>query len=441
MANDIAQVVDVVITTESNPLTIAGYGTPLILGAHTKNTDRIRFYTSLDGMEDDGFTDADPEYKAAQQMLSQDRRIARWAVGRRTNRPTMRWALTPTAANGGTYKVRVGSQVASFTADSSATVAEIITGLASAVAGLTTPGVTGSDQTTYFRLTADAAGAFVDVEVPADSAPIKVAQDNADAGIAADLSAIEATDGSWYVLLTPFVSHAEVLAAAAWVNARTKLYVVQTQDSDTANTVASGATDIMAALAAASYRRTAPIYHPAAGAFIDSAWSGRTLTFDPGSETWALQQLSGAAPVALTETQRTNIEAKNGNHFTRVAGANITREGKVSSGEFIDSIRGQDWLTTHIQERIFLAKLRRVQTQGKVPYTDAGIAVLETELRAALGEAVARGFIRDDWTVTVPKAADASTLDRSARVLNALDFDANLQGAIHKTKVRGRLHA
>jgi hypothetical protein len=197
----------------------------------------------------------------------------------------------------------------------------------------------------------------------------------------------------------------------------------------------------MATAKTSAYRRTALIYHPLNSAYVDAAWVGRVLTFDAGSESWALHQLSGVPAVPLTSTQRTNIEAKNGNHFTTVGGANITRPGKVSSGEWIDVVRGQDWTTSNIGERIYLAKLRGTQTGGKIPYTDAGIAILEAELRAALGEAVQRGFIRDDWTVTAPRAASASPGDRADRILNALNWDANLAGAIHKTKVRGRLHA
>jgi hypothetical protein len=66
-------------------------------------------------------------------------------------------SATPTADNNAVYTLTMNGKVVTFTADGSATVAEIVTGLAAAWLASTDPEfaeVTPSDQTTYLKLTA-----------------------------------------------------------------------------------------------------------------------------------------------------------------------------------------------------------------------------------------------------------------------------------------------
>ena len=64
----------------------------------------------------------------------------------------------------------------------------------------------------------------------------------------------------------------------------------------------------------------------------------------------------------------------------------------------------------------------------KVPFTDAGIALVETAVRGVLQEGVAVGLLSPDPApaVTVPKAADVSAEDKAARLLPDVKFTATL---------------
>jgi hypothetical protein len=60
----------------------ASFNEALILAEHEVFTERLRHYTSLDGLTTDGFLTTDEVYKAAEKLLSRTPRTTRFAVGR-----------------------------------------------------------------------------------------------------------------------------------------------------------------------------------------------------------------------------------------------------------------------------------------------------------------------------------------------------------------------
>lgn len=86
----------------------------------------------------------------------------------------------------------------------------------------------------------------------------------------------------------------------------------------------------------------------------------------------------------------------------------------------------------------------------KLPYTDAGIALVEGVLNKVLKLGQDRGGITpteydDDgnrnlgYTITVPKAANISANKKAQRVLDDVKFTARLAGAIHAVNINGSL--
>ena len=65
--------------------------------------------------------------------------------------------------------------------------------------------------------------------------------------------------------------------------------------------------------------------------------------------------------------------------FERFRNVSITQNGKVAAGEWIDVIRFRDWLQEEITVNVFNALVN----SDKVPYTDDGIAIIETQIRQA----------------------------------------------------------
>ncbi len=75
----------------------------------------------------------------------------------------------------------------------------------------------------------------------------------------------------------------------------------------------------------------------------------------------------------------------------------------------------------------------------KIPFTDAGIAIIEGEIRAQIADGQGDNFIALDPepTVTVPKAVDVSSIDRANRLLPDVEFTFRAAGAIHQVDING----
>lgn len=75
-------IVNVVITRQTQSVTEQGFGIPLIVGANNKFNDLIRFYSNMDEVSLD-FNPSDKEYIAAQDIFSQTISPNLIAIGRR----------------------------------------------------------------------------------------------------------------------------------------------------------------------------------------------------------------------------------------------------------------------------------------------------------------------------------------------------------------------
>lgn len=127
-------IVAVSITRVSSAVTQQGFSTPCILAYQTRRTtDRVHSYASLAEMTAAGYTPDDTAYKIAAALWSQPNPPAAIKIGRRSNAFTKSIRLTPSEANSTVYSVECEGLEASYTSDSSASVAEICTGLSAAI--------------------------------------------------------------------------------------------------------------------------------------------------------------------------------------------------------------------------------------------------------------------------------------------------------------------
>jgi hypothetical protein len=114
------------------------------------------------------------------------------------------------------------------------------------------------------------------------------------------------------------------------------------------------------------------------------------------------------------------------------AGVPMTSNGQVASGEYIDVIHGMDWLKARIQNLVFTALVN----VDKVPFTDGGVQMVVSPLKAALEEGKQNGVLAS-YEVAFPAVADVSVTDKGRRFLPDVNFTGVLAGAIHGTKING----
>ena len=261
--------------------------------------------------------------------------------------------------------------------------------------------------------------------------------DNQDDDVAASLSAIAAEDNGWYGVVVDQAMASDFDDVAAWVESAKKFAIFWTTDADTPDSTKS--TDLASVLKAASYDRSAVIYHvqPSTGAdYPDAAWMGEGFPYDPGTSTWAYKTLRGVTADKINGNQETALQTKNCNYYSEVGGVNITQEGKVASGEWIDIIIGTDWIEARLREAVYGALVNN----RKIPYDDSGIAIIEGLVKSVLSQAAAAGILQgDSIEVTVPKYKDIPQADKLARKLPDVKFTALYQGAIQRTTINGTI--
>lgn len=443
----LSDIVNVTITRVTSTISRIGFGTPLITGFHTVFAERAKVFSSVADIATEGFLDAtptsgviaDPILTAARAIFAQDPAPDRVIVGRNANPPVHTEILTiATVTDNTQYDVTVNGNTTDFDSGGSATAASISAGLTAAIdalAGGANDQFDAVDGTGTITLTAgtNAAAGVFELTV-LDRALITRENTTSDPGVVTDLTAIQAANDDFFAVVPTSQGKAEILALAGSVEAliapKRLLLVASADDDILSNTSGNIADDLNPGFA-----RTALMYHSRPHTSPNGAWGGKLLPKDPGSVTWAFKTLATIEPDVLQTGEITNIETNEANHYTSIAGVAITQQGTVSSGEFIDIQHFISFIETRLQENVFA----RMAAVDKVPFTDPGIAIIEAEVRAVLQLGIAQGGFAasPEPTVTVPRAADVSLVDKANRTLPDIKFTATLAGAIHAVTING----
>lgn len=206
-----------------------------------------------------------------------------------------------------------------------------------------------------------------------------------------------------------------------------------------------GTDDLATQLKALGYDHTVLVYNELAQdkngvtttlvQFTFMAWIGEAFPFDPASQTWAFKTLSGIAASEIGSGQEIFAKNNNANIYVVTGGVSITLDGKVAGGEYIDIIRGTHWLESEMQSAVFTTLLNN----RKVPFTDAGITLVENAIRGVLSRAEVDLLNAEDTTLVIPKRIETDPADRAARFLDGVSFNSTYQGAIQKVAITGTL--
>lgn len=430
---DLTQIVEVTISRETTAVARASFSVPMIFTAHTAFPERAREYTSLTGVADD-FKTTSNTYKMASLAFGQELQPTKIVVGR-IQVPSV--TVIPNVANNTQYSFTVGTEdntyTIVFTSDADALDTEVVTGLEAAFGAAGVVGLTFTNNTSQFTIQPTVPGSgwfFID-----NNDNLIVSQSAATESIADSINAIQNVNDGWYGLIAEDHSQSTILSIAADIESKKKLYVTSTQDTDVKGI---STTDVASQLQDLGYNRTAVLYSSKADTeFPEAAWVGGQLPEQPGSNTWAYKTLTGVSTTALSTTESSNLANKFVSTFEEIGGVRATTGGRVASGEYIDIIIAVDWIESRIRENVWF----RLVNSKKLPFTAAGAAVIEAELRRVLSEGIVVGAIADSPapTVTVPNVLALSPNLRALRRLENITFTARLAGAIHFTKISGTL--
>ena len=451
--NDIIQLT---ISRETQSIARASFGTPAIVSefaaSKTLTTfDRYREYGNLTEMTDDSWATTDKEYIRAQKIFSQNPKPSKVVIGRKKpdTETVETWTEALTAIQAQTtdwYAFTINpTGKASVTFD-----IDFVTGnsIVATVNGIVCDAVvwTTDQQTTMGLLETEieTQTGLTDTVVTIGASPYRTMTIELESGDITACTIVTTGGATQPVATVSFTEQDDVLLAAAWAETQRKIFFHTDND---AVIPTAGTSDLAYQLNALNYDRSAIAYHPSLVSndqFLMEAMLGKMLPKDPGSATWKFKNVSGITAVTLTSGERTLALGKECNIYTETSGVNMFEEGVVVSGEYIDIIRGIDWLEATIQETIF-SELVNVD---KIPYTDEGVSVVEGLLRKALQEGQQVGLIANSgltdsndndvgFIITIPLVADISDQDKIARTLPDIEFTAILAGAIHKIEIAG----
>tara|TARA_R110000744_G_scaffold20470_1_gene53736 strand:- start:8007 stop:9497 length:1491 start_codon:yes stop_codon:yes gene_type:complete len=273
--------------------------------------------------------------------------------------------------------------------------------------------------------------------------------------ITASLDAIQNIDPDWYGLLFTkevrdgVVINTEnaVVAAAAWCEARVKVFGNTSNDLDVLDSVTTN--DIASTLQTANYRRTMTTFSSFVDQYPSASILGRafTVNFNQADSTITLKfkQMPGITVEALTQNQKAVLDSKSANALIVVGASDMFAESFMANGVFFDEVHGVDWLTNAVETNVFGYLLTRTT---KVPYTNKGIAALEQQVTKALDEAVRNGliaagetidgeFLGTGYKITTIPAEDINQSDKEARLYPGLSFVVLGAGAIHSVQING----
>lgn len=248
------------------------------------------------------------------------------------------------------------------------------------------------------------------------------------------------TNNDWYIFLTDQTDK-EYLAAlgafaedsepseaelTAGVEDHRKLFIAQTTDKEYSSKTA----------------RTIIIYTDNADEHADAAWLGAVGPWYPESVTWKFKLPSGISVPALSESEITALEENHVNFVTDEYKQNYIKNGTCMDGEWIDAVIGKDWITRAIRENIYAIFINN----KKISYTDTGFLLVAAGVFDALDAATGYHIVAEEkesgagvYNVTVPKRSQATDEQAEKRQMPDIEWEAQLDGAVHGVKVRGVL--
>lgn len=420
----LTDIIQIDITRETAAVTQTNFNVPLFVSAHTKFAERARNYSSLTAVAED-FAVTDSAYIVAQKLFSQVLKPSQIVIGRRLV-PSSTVSISVAAA--GTYTLTINEIPFSYVATALDTQVDIAEAIKTAYDVTPITGVTVTDNLDGTLTIASAVGYSLAVTANMTQANSPATESWIDA-----INAVSLVNNTWYAVMIESHLEADVLAVAGMIEGMKKVFGTSSASLDVKTT---STTDTFSKLEALGYQRTFGLWSATADTeFPEAAWIGYQLQEQPGSNTWAYKALSGVTVSSLSDTESSNIQAKSASTYERVGGLNSTIGAKMFGGEWIDVIIFVDWLEARMKERLW----SRLVNSKKIPYTAAGAAIIEAEIRAQLNDGIRAGGLAPvpAPVVVVPDVLSLSTNTRAQRIFEGITFSARLAGAIHFIKVQG----
>lgn len=255
------------------------------------------------------------------------------------------------------------------------------TGVNSSISFATATG-SGTDVSGQTGLSAASSGSYVAPGIAAESAVSAVANfDNQ-------------FSSQFYGLVIPSASDSDHTAVAGYIEGGVNRHFYGVNTQEAAVLVAGDTTSIPYSLQQLGYNHTA-VQYSSSSKYAVASMLGRILPTNWNNQNSAITLFGkaepGVAAETLTTSQTNALEAKNCNVYVEYNnGSAIIEPGLCSSGQYIDTIVGLDWLVATIQTNVFNLY---TGISTKIPGSDGGMHQIGTAIIASLNAGVNNGLI------------------------------------------------
>lgn len=257
-------------------------------------------------------------------------------------------------------------------------------------------------------------------------------------------------DSSFNEVITDKVwrDSANAVAISDYCQATKRIFGNTTNDANCLG-IATAPTTVAGQIDAKSNGNTITSYSPISTEYPSASVLGRinTVNYQGTNTTITLmfKKLPTITVVDLNTTQKKALESINVNSFLKVGSTSLYSDGRMAGGGWLDTVHGVAWLEKQIQLNVF--NLLYASTT-KIPYTDAGIALVVQQVDIALQQAVRNGLVAagndsegnylpigyEIYTVPV---TSVSASDKGNRLYSGITFKAVGAGAIHGSTITG----
>ena len=177
--------------------------------------------------------------------------------------------------------------------------------------------------------------------------------------------------------------------------------------------------------------------------FVEVAPTAYNGKYTPGSTTYKFIPQVGGVTTALdpatgkelSKTKVGYILDRNASIYATERGIVFYHGGKTSSGEWIDTVTGRDYLVDQ-QETVLLNYFTNL-TGSKSAFTASDRATIAGLIDGTLSNAVGYGFLNGYVPTSMP--ASVSFSDQASRILRNVKWTGYIAGAVHFALVDGIL--
>lgn len=220
-------------------------------------------------------------------------------------------------------------------------------------------------------------------------------------GIAAESALTAATlfdsqfGQTFYGMMIPEAVAADQLAAAQFIEATDNKHVYGVTSQDATELIgAANSTSIGYLLHQAGLNKTMWQYS-STDAYAVASLLGRALTVNYAGNNTVItlmwKQEPGIVAETLNDQQMANVQANNGNVFVAYNNnTTIIEQGRMASGEFIDTITGADAFAISVMNDVYNLLYT---TPTKIPQTDAGNHLIATTIEATCSRFFTNGYL------------------------------------------------